>query len=516
MITFKNRFAEFDNLDDSQNDNVLKNCYYKEFHRNFLRFHGPNSLKGNHNHRYSGQNYNDIRLKNLRNNNTLINSHRQNSFTPFPQIPINNSSNINNFRSIPSNNNFNQRQNANLFNSSPNYNTLRNGNSISTPISAINNFNNNSFNNINNSFENSFSFSNNNDNIQYFNESDNRYNGNNSFNFDLGNNNMDNSLNMSNDYQYNQELEYQMKNNVLENEIQKEKQKQILLEQERLNQIETELKELRLKRNNDLRRKLEQKRNEEKMMNETRLRNIHKKKINSYRIHNRNKHNKSLRRSILEESFRSNLINDRLYMNQLIDEINRMKVSQNEANNQFRRKMDDLFIQNEQIQNYNKDLMRKIKEVKYAVKDQEDNTDTVNDYIIEQRNKMNNRYQNYFRNGNTIRNKLPYRKIVDDDKFNNYDDNKKFDYNYKNYFLGKKDKDEEEFNLLNQNLVNGNNGVVVSPLIYDKNNKNNKKIKLKSFSRNENNKDDLYSLIRKNNDRLDSIKELEEKMNYKH
>ena len=37
MITFKNRFAEFDNLDDSQNENVLRNCYYKEFHRNFLK-----------------------------------------------------------------------------------------------------------------------------------------------------------------------------------------------------------------------------------------------------------------------------------------------------------------------------------------------------------------------------------------------------------------------------------------------------------------------------------------------
>ena len=164
-------------------------------------------------------------------------------------------------------------------------------------------------------------------------------------------------------------------------------------------------------------------------------------------------------------------------MNQLIEEINRMKVSQNEANNQFRRKMDDLFIQNELIQNYNKDLMRKIKEVKYAVKDIDDNTDTINDYIIEQRNKMNNRYQNYFKNGNIIRNKLPYNKIVDDDKFNNYDDNKKINYNYKNYFLGKKDKDEEEFNLLNQNLVNENNGVVVSPLIFDKNNKNTKKLK---------------------------------------
>ena len=174
MITFKNRFAEFDNLDDSQNDNVLKNCYYKEFHRNFLRFNAPNNIKGNQ--RYSGQNYNDIRLKNFRNNNnTLINSHRQNSFTPFPKIPLNYNNNINNFRSIQ-NNNLTQRQNINLLKSSPNYNLLRNNN-ISTPVNAFNSFNNNSFNN--NSFENSFSFSNSNDNFQNFNENENMYNGNN-------------------------------------------------------------------------------------------------------------------------------------------------------------------------------------------------------------------------------------------------------------------------------------------------------------------------------------------------
>ena len=507
MITFKNRFAEFDNLDDSQNDNVLKNCYYKEFHRNFLRFNAPNNIKGNQ--RYSGQNYNDIRLKNFRNNNnTLINSHRQNSFTPFPKIPLNYNNNINNFRSIQ-NNNLTQRQNINLLKSSPNYNLLRNNN-ISTPVNAFNSFNNNSFNN--NSFENSFSFSNSNDNFQNFNENENMYNGNNNYNF--SNNN---SLNMSNDYQYNQDIEYQIKNNEIENEIQKEKQRQILLEQERLNQIEKELNELRLKRNNELKRKLEQKKIEEKIQNENRLRNIRKKKINSYRIYNRNKHNnKLLRQNILEESFRSSLLNDRFYMNQLIDEITRMKISQNEANNQFRRKMDDLFIQNELIKNSHNDLMKKIKEVKYAVKDEEDNTDTINDYVIEQRNKTNNRYHNYFKNGNTIRNKLPYKKIVDEHKFNNYDDNRNANYNYKNYFLGKKDKDEEEFNLLNQNLVNENNGIVVSPLIYDRNNKSNKKIKLKSISRNENNKDDIYSLIRKNNERLDSIKELEEQMNYPH
>ena len=39
MIKFKNKFAEFDNLDDYQNENVLKNCYYMEFNRNYLCYH---------------------------------------------------------------------------------------------------------------------------------------------------------------------------------------------------------------------------------------------------------------------------------------------------------------------------------------------------------------------------------------------------------------------------------------------------------------------------------------------
>ena len=180
-------------------------------------------------------------------------------------------------------------------------------------------------------------------------------------------------------------------------------------------------------------------------------------------------------------------------MKQLIDEITRMKVSQNEANEHFMQKIDDLYQQNEMIKSYNKDLMSRLKEVKYAVKEREDNPGTINDYLIEQHNKKNNNNKSYF-------------SINDGEKINNY--------KYRNYFLGKKDKDEEEFNLLNQNLVNGNNGTVVSPLIYDKNNFNNRNIKLKSYTKNENNKDDIYSLLRKNNDRLDRIKELEDKMNY--
>lgn len=494
MITFKNRFAEFDNLDDSQNENVLKNCYYKEFHKNFLRFNGNNKIQGNMRYSNQNQNYNDIRLKHFRNkNNTIINPQRQSSLTPFPRIPINNQNNMNNNFNSMQVNTLNQMQNPNLLRSSPNYSNLRGNNTIiSTPI-PFNNVNNNSFNN--SSFDNSFN--NSNDNIQYFNESQNMFN-----------NNMDNGLNISNisgEYQYNQNREFQIRRDEMEKAIHRERQKQLLLEQERLNQIEKELKDIRLKRNNDLKRKLEEKKNEERLWNLRRLRNKRKKKnkINGIKIINKNRLNKSFKQSLLEESFKTNMINDRLYMNQLIEEINRMKYSQNEANDQFKRKIDGLFQQNELIKSYNRDLMSKLKEVKYAVKEKEDHPDTINDYLIEQRNKRNYQNKNIFKRGNVIRNNY-YNRYFDNDELSNQ--------NYKNYFLGKKDKDEEEFNLLNQNLVNGNNGVVVAPLMYKNN--NNKNIKFKSYSRNENNNDDIYSLLRKTNDRLDRIKELEDRMNY--
>ena len=494
MITFKNRFAEFDNLDDSQNENVLKNCYYKEFHKNFLRFNGNNKIQGNLRYSNQNQNYNDIRLKHFRNkNNTIINPQRQSSLTPFPRIPINNQNNMNNNFNSMQVNTLNQMQNPNLLRSSPNYSNLRGNNTIiSTPI-PFNNVNNNSFNN--SSFDNSFN--NSNDNIQYFNESQNMFN-----------NNMDNGLNISNisgEYQYNQNREFQIRRDEMEKAIHRERQKQLLLEQERLNQIEKELKDIRLKRNNDLKRKLEEKKNEERLWNLRRLRNkrIKKNKINGIKIINKNRLNKSFKQSLLEESFKTNMINDRLYMNQLIEEINRMKYSQNEANDQFKRKIDGLFQQNELIKSYNRDLMSKLKEVKYAVKEKEDHPDTINDYLIEQRNKRNYQNKNIFKRGNVIRNNY-YNRYFDNDELSNQ--------NYKNYFLGKKDKDEEEFNLLNQNLVNRNNGVVVAPLMYKNN--NNKNIKFKSYSRNENNNDDIYSLLRKTNDRLDRIKELEDRMNY--
>ena len=48
MITFKNRYAEFDNLDDSYNENVLRNCYHREYRKNF--FNRPS--RHNENFRY--------------------------------------------------------------------------------------------------------------------------------------------------------------------------------------------------------------------------------------------------------------------------------------------------------------------------------------------------------------------------------------------------------------------------------------------------------------------------------
>ena len=223
-------------------------------------------------------------------------------------------------------------------------------------------------------------------------------------------------------------------------------------------------------------------------------------------------YNNSVKQNYLEESLKSSILKERLNMNELIDQVNRLKLSQNEANEQFQKKMDELAKQNELIKNYNKDLLSQIKEMKYAVKDREDNPEIINDYLIEERNKRNNNLKNVIRNDNMIRNNINYKKISEDEKLNNYNDFKSIDYNYKNYFLGKNDKDVEEFNDLNQNLVNGNGKVVVSPLIYNKN--NNKKIKFDNFDKNENNKDDIYSLLRKNNDRLEKIKELEEKFDY--
>ena len=477
MITFNNRYAEFDNLDDSKNENVLKNCYFKEFSKNSLGY--IKNIKRNQNIRYSNQNYNDIRLNNIRSNS------QNNIFSSFPKLPFNNNNHniFNKYNSIQFNNNNNEYNNINqrfklkVNKSVPNYNKLvgfnhlnnyiQNAN-LSTPTRYRYNNNNNNFNNFNN-IENSFN--NSNDSIQFFNESENLYN---NYNY----NNMD----ISNEYSYEQEFEQNNENEMIENEIRKEKQKQLLLEQERLNQIEKELKELRLKRNLDLKKLLAQKQKE----NNKWL----KKNIYSYRIRNRNmnmnKTRKNYNQSFLLESLKSGIIKDRLYMKQLIDDVNRLKLSQKEANIRFREKIDDLFDQNELIKSYNNSLINKIKEMKYVLKEREYKNDIINDYLIEKINKKNNKYINSFRAGNPVR------------KSNSF-------------FLGKKDKDINDFNLLNKSIINENKKSIVTPLLYD--NYKNQKIKMKNISRNENIKDDdLYYLIRQSKDRLDDLKELEDKL----
>ena len=272
MITFKNRFAEFDNLDDSHNENALRNCYFREFTKNFNNYkYNPHV-----NLRYSKPNYNDIRLNDLRNRNNMINSQRQNAYTPYNRLSLNN--NINNFNNFQNDNIF-QRQNNDILRSSPNYSKSIDYNHISTPIPS---FNNNNFNNNNqNGFNNrDNSFNNSNDNIQIFNENENIYNNNSNGNYDYEYSTInDINLNNSNDYQYEQEQEMEYQNDEIKNEIEKERQKQILLEQQRLNLIESELQELRLKRNIELKRKLEEKKINQKMYSKVKHREIEEIKI---------------------------------------------------------------------------------------------------------------------------------------------------------------------------------------------------------------------------------------------
>ena len=224
----------------------------------------------------------------------------------------------------------------------------------------------------------------------------------------------------------------------------------------------------------------------------------------------------------LEEKLKSSLIDDKLHMNELIKEINKMKMSQNEANIQFQKKMDDLVRQNESIKRVNEKMIEKIRDMKYALSENKQNN---NDYLIEQRKnifKQRKLFDNDYENNN---NSKSYNNIYNNVFDNNL--NKKRDVNYEekniDYYLGKKDKDVEEFNSLNKNLVNKDNSVVVTPLLFkDNQNKYEKKYyspyeKYFNYNTNDNDysgtrKENLYSLIRRNNNRLEKIKELEEKI----
>jgi len=245
--------------------------------------------------------------------------------------------------------------------------------------------------------------------------------------------------------------------------------------------------------------------------------------IYNYRNNNRENNYKSYDNKALEEKLKSSLMDDKLHMNELIQEINKMKMSQNEANIQFQKKMDDLVRQNESIKRVNEKMIEKIRDMKYALSENKQNN---NDYLIEQRKnifKQRKIFDDDYENNN---NSKSYNNIYSNVFDNNLNKEKDLNYEEKNidYYLGKKDKDIEEFNSLNKNLVNKDSGVVVTPLLFkDNKNKYEKKYyspyeKYFNYNNNNNNnigddygKENLYSLIRKNNNRLEKIKELEEK-----
>ena len=368
MITFKNRYAEFDNLDDSYNENVFRNCYHREYQK-FFNFNKNNRNGNNRYNLIKSTNFNDIR----NGNDNYNNNRRQNSFTPFPKLPIINNNNMNYNNNISNNSQY-QQQNINPSRSSPNMPSIvaYNRNYVATPSPIYNN-NNNIFNNNNDSgfISNNYDTNNiSNDSIQFFNET--------------GNNNYNNNLNVSSDSQYNQEQNIINTTNqiairkTLDNELEElEKERKLLLEQEKLNQIDFELRYLRQKRNAELQRRLAEQQNlqyinriRENEINYNNYNDNNKKfennitkenynyRINNYRNNDIDRNfyfdkNNLFNQNVLEETIKSNLMKDKLQMNELIDEINKMKLSQQEANIQFQKKMDDLVKQNESIKKIN-------------------------------------------------------------------------------------------------------------------------------------------------------------------
>ena len=537
MITFKNRYAEFDNLDDSYNENVLRNCYNREYRRNFFNFNRF-SRNGKGNLRYpQNKNFNDIRLSNNYFNNNL----RQKSFTPFLQLPIINNNNMN-----YNHNDQYQSQNNLQSKSSPDIPSilLYNKNNMNHIGSPFPRYNNNFSNNESGFISNNYDTNNlNNDNIQFSNEN--------------------NILNIRNDSQYIQENYSPNSSQIsigqnLDNELDElEKERKLLLDQEKLNQIDFELRYLRQKRNADLQRRLieqQQNLNYINKLKEIELENIYynNNQINSnnnssnfrrvnynYRIRNtRNNNNNPYNNVYLEEKINSNLMDDKYYIDELIEKINRMKISQQEANLQFQKKMEDLIKQNESIKMENQKMIEKIKDMKNVLSEKKNydyNIENNYDYLIKERNNIF-RQRKSFENNDYVNNS----KSINFKNKNNFKslDIKKIEENnnkYNNYFLDKKDNDIEEFNMLNQNLVSKSNKVVVTPLLYDSNNdkykinfnrntpynnytnknwnEDSSKIEFFTIGNDNSNtrKENLYSIIRKNNDRLDKIREIEEK-----
>ena len=502
------------------------------------------------------------------NNNNFNSYQRQISLTLFPQLPIVNNNYTNN-----SNNDFYRQQNFLGSRSSPNMPSIiayNNNNQIRTPIPR---YNNNNFNNENGFISNNYDTNLSSDSIQFYNDN--------------------NILNISNDSQYNQDQSQNILNSSnqsirqsWDNELEElQKERKLLLEQEKLNQLDFELRYLRQKRKADLERRLAEqqqnliyinklKENEiENIINNNNRNNTNLRSVNTnYRINTFRNANRPINNKILEESLKTSVMNDKFYMNELIQEINRMKISQQEANFEFQKKMKDLVKQNESIKLANQKMIQKIKDMKRALSDKKDkkqNDDddedfiynNYDDYLIEQRNNRikqkqlfdnNNGYENNSKSYN-FTNKNKYSNINNDGNFrslnvNDLGKNKRKIYlgkkdedieeSNRNFYLGKKDEDIEEFNSLNKNLINTGNNVVVTPLLFKENknkyNKNYDFISPLEYSQkttklnhdgelNKNKsldfendysgtrKQNLYSLIRKNNGRLERIKEIEEK-----
>ena len=445
MITFKNRYAEYDNLIDTDNDSVFRNCYHKEYRRNFF---GPSqqSPSKKHNFRYSLSRYNnDNSEDNSSNNNNIM----ENVSTPLPNLPkINNSVSQNQiyYRNMPTLNSNNYSNYG-----YPSY-------KVSTPVP----------------------------NLPYIND-------------DRFNNNNYNNLNYSNDYS--NYLNYS--NNDIYKEIDEiEKEQKLMLEQEKLNQINFELKILRQKRKAELERRLEEEKlnriREEQILDtnrrilenlrkKNRKRNYHNLKFNNFHIFK----NKSLEQNILEESLKNNVMTDRLEINGLIDEINRMKVSQYESNLEFQKKMDDLKVQNDIIRRENQIMLSNLKDMKYKIKEESKDN---NDYFIEE-------IKNKIKKNNNLYSSRP----KGDEQEKTY-----------NYYLSKKDNSIYEFNDLNKNLISDKKNVVVTPLIYKSNfdriTPYNNKYYNRIYDKDDISKDKIYSIFRKSNDRLQTIKKIEDNM----
>ena len=431
MLTFKNRFAEYDNLDDSYNANVLKNCYNREYRKNFFRLPKIHNLKNRYNGRYNNEIYSVNKSANYAkgylNNNSNINSYGQSLFTPYQNLPqINNLYNNNNNNDLFSRNlntcnsavlfsYNNKQQQYNNNNNIQQYNNNINDNYSQTLLSnKYNNFSCNTSNdNINNNYldnsNNSINESQIQENLNYSGNKGKNWttvnSSNNSFNDNL-NTSIRYDLNLSNDsrYIYNNNERIRNYSNSVDNY---NKEQEILKGQEEIDKIENELKNIRQKRVNILNKKLlelQQLQNDTNINENNFDRNIKRSnrllnnctnriKYTLNNNYNNENYSKKVNNScnfqdkskILKEEFNSNLINNKMYLEELIQEVNRLKLSQLEVNRQFQKKMDDLAKQNENIKIANEKMLDKIKDMKNVLNEKKEINKYKEKYLINKR-----------------------------------------------------------------------------------------------------------------------------------